>query len=216
MSFKQTYTLSHLCIGIFIISCFPLCSCSKPTKPLSPAEILEAMLNLPPYPSPPLTDENASNESYQLVADGCTGPELVLLSYKSWIQRLISKEIEAINIEGDWQWMLSEYGMIFTLTVVPKDTLTFVIDFEQYNQHRETNGWILPKGRAAEIITATEYVKWDRDDNDLWCTAKILQSIQRSFIASSGEGWRRAGVFYAEWDAHGHGYYTTGGQKYEW
>ncbi len=167
-----------------------------------------------------MTDENASNESYQLVVVSCKAPELILLGYKSWIQRLISKEIEAINIEGDWQWILSEYGSTLTLTVVPKDTLTFVMDLEEYDQHREINGWILPKGRAAEIITETEYVKWNIDANDLSCSAKIVQSSFKSFISSSGEGWLRTSstleFFYAEWDAYGHGYYTTGGQKYDW
>ena len=206
----------YLFIGFVILNCTSLIACSKPTKPLSPAEILEALLDLPPYPSPPMTEENESNESYQLIVQGCTAPELVLLGYKSAIQRLVRKEIEANNIEGDWQWILSEYGTILTLTVVPKDTLAFVIDDEHAGKHYVTVGWILPEGRAAEIITATEYVKWDRDANDVWCTAKIVQSIMKSFIASSGEGWLKAGVFYAEWDAHGHGYYTTGGQKYEW
>ncbi len=198
-------------LGLVILICTSQNGCSKPTKPLSADEILEALLDLPPYPSPPMTEENVSNESYQLVAQGCTGPNLVLLGYKSKIQRLISKEIEAINIEGDWQWISSEYGTTITLTVVLKDTLTFVMDDEHDGKHYVTVGWILPKGRAAEIITATEYVKWNRDDNDLSCTAKIVQSIMKSFIASSGEGWLKAGSFYAEWDAHGHGYYTTGG-----
>ena len=168
-----------------------------------------------------MTEENESNESYQLIVQGCTAPELVLLGYKSAIQRLVRKEIEANNIEGDWQWILSEYGTILTLTVVPKDTLAFVIDDEHAGKHYVTVGWILPKGRAAEIIMESEFVKWDRDANDLSCSARIVTNTFRSFISSTGEGWLSANslvldFIYAEWDAHGHGFYESSTGSGSW
>ena len=221
LSFKRVFTPAHLCIGVFTISCFSLCYCSKPTKSLSPAEILEALLDLPPYPSPPMTEENESNESYQLIVQGCTAPELVLLGYKNMIQKLINRKVEAISIEGDLQWILSEHGTIITLTVVPEDTLAFVIDDEHYGKHYVTAGWVIPKGRAAEINTESEYVRWDRDGNDLLCSARIVTNTFRSFISSTGEGWLSANCIvldfiYAEWDAHGHGFYESSTGSGSW
>ncbi|MGY5877000.1 MAG: hypothetical protein RTU30_14715 [Candidatus Thorarchaeota archaeon] len=193
-----------------------LTACSKPTKSLPPNEIVEALLDLPPYPNPPLTEENTSNESYQAAVNHCNGADYWLLWYKSMIQRFLVNEIEAVNSNGDWQWILSEYGSTHTLTVVPKDTLTFVLDVELYGgRHIKTVGWIIPDGYAAEIITEGEHVRWNRDANGLWFTAGSMTNPVRSFISPSGQGWLSWSATIENnyirivWDGQGHGYYES-------
>jgi hypothetical protein len=202
-----------------------LIACSKPTQPLSPNEIVEVLLDIPPYPSPPLTEDNASNESFLVVVNQCNGADYSLLGYKSRMQRLLVNKVEAVNIEGNWQWILNEYGSITTLTVVPKDTLSFVLDVEHYGRHFITVGWIVPNGRAAEIIVEggplqEEYLSWNWVANDLWFSCGIRRNPVRSFMSSTGQGWLAwdgwygqmtltEHYFYAAWNSYGHGYYES-------
>ena len=152
MKRKHSYVIVHLFTGIITVACLQVFSCSKPTKPLSPDEILEALLDLPPYPSPPLTDENASNESYQIVVQTCESPEVVLWGYRSWIQAFIGQEIEANSIEGGWRWVLNGWGMVITLTVVQSDTLIFQMDRNNSGEHFITNGWVIPGSCATSLL----------------------------------------------------------------
>lgn len=190
------------------------------------------LIDFPPYPSPPLTEDNASNESFQAVVNHCKD-DLSLLGYKSSIQRLLVNEVEAVNSEGDWQWILNEYGTTTTLTVVPKDTLTFVLDVEHNGRHFITVGWVLPNGRAAEIIVEggplqEEYLSWNWVANDLWFSrGSSRRNPVRSFMSSSGQGWLAWDGYsgqmifteryvHAAWDSYGHGYYESSWGSGNW
>jgi len=213
-------------LGLTILICTSLIACSKPTKPLSPNEIVEALLDLPPYPSPPLTEENASNESYQAVVRECNVADYLLLGYRSKMNRFLVNEVEAVHIEGSWQWIFHEYGLTLTLTVVPKDTLSFIINDEHDGRLFVTEGWIVPNDYAAEIITEWEHVRWNKDANGCWLTVGSMPNPLRSFISSSGQGWlawegydfsHLSEIYFrAVWDGYGHGYYESSWGSGNW
>jgi hypothetical protein len=183
---------------------------------------LEALIVIPPLPHPPLTVENATNPAYQEVANRCRKSEYFLLGFDFWIHQFSQEGVEVVEEEGQLRWAKEWYGRNLTLTVVERDTLFFELEMNPDGFYIE--GWTVPWGKAAYIKWPHEYLKWDKRPDGLEFTMlSVGISRYHSFHSPTKGGWmsindivRCICFFKAHWDAHGHGYYTTGGYTGEW
>jgi len=222
-------------IVLVFLTCFPLNSCSKPEKGVNPDsgidpnEVLALLLGIPPVPTPPETEFNSQNQSFQLTLGYCQDvAEYRYTSYDMWIQSLIDTNATTSARQDTVMWILphSDGLSAYTLRVVTGDTLKFRLEWVgpayQHGPSSWHEGWIVPAKSSGYINTETGIPMmywWVENEYSVISCQRMWSYVLYDSIYGGGALYiseMNTGIFQAHWDTIGHGHCWGIGNSGDW
>lgn len=216
MSTYVSNSAATLVLGISLIAA--LSSCTRPSEPPEPDEVLLQLVARPSFPVPPETALNADLPAYQDVRSACE-------SIGGFPRSAVDHLVEELFREGStpvWDdreliWTHELGGNTWTLTVAPYDSLRFRYQLTEGtlvgSWHIE--GWNLPGESSGEILVSNISLTWRQTEVGLLYEERGYAWVTTSLDSLKGGGWllHRGGLGplgfpydnRADWDQLGHG-----------
>ena len=197
--------------------CLTLSSCSKPTKQLSPDEILELLMDRPEVPSPPATAANVTTTGFQLTYDYSQFLDGYASEFDFWILDVIEKEIVPTKSGNTIEWEISTSFGIWVLSVIRADTIEYRLDRVSGEGVGSWyfRGWVYRSNNTARFQWTDDYIEWLVDSFGRTVKANIHSTQFTVNDTTNGGGYLSVNniplaimEFEASWDTEGNGTYS--------
>jgi hypothetical protein len=212
---RYAYVILSICL--ILHSCLSLSSCSKPTKQLSPDEILVLLMDRPEVPSPPAMAANDTATGFLLTNEYSQFLDSYASSLDNWISDVIEEEIVPTKSGNTFEWeIIKPYG-VWNLTVIRADTIEYRLD--QVSGEGVGSwyfrGWVYRSNNTARFQWTDDYIEWLKDSFGRTVKAYIFSRRYTVNDTTNGGGYLSVNniplqimVFEASWDTEGHGTYS--------
>lgn len=217
----QTLKKCHLlAFGLLLFT-----SCTRPSPPPSPAEILAVLQRMYTAPVPLQTTENSADPDYLATVNALSTADQLTYSFRHFIDGLIAAGDAAEPIDGGYVYV-GPYGLS-RLQVQSGERL----DFQVLSQSGASwviveSGWMALNGDGGRLDSGSGggigWLEWERVGHSVTCTGlngtdfEIVEDDDRSGHLRIWSNQQQLEIAEAAWTPDGHGWITGTFQSGDW